>query len=165
MQFPGVFPGILQAVFSAFYVFRSATWRVAGSTCGCDGAFAGARLKLNLRSRISVFSILQPWYSFFRFHASLVFVHILSWFGATNLQNLCIDMLIDPYWSFHASSFFRCNVSYCFLCKADLEHQARLFWCKFYLPITTALFILLKLSLILQSLAIRNVQNFHHCAS
>lgn len=50
-----------------------------------------ARLKLNLGSRIFflAFYTCTTMAFIFRFHASLVFVHILSWFGATFFYRIC----------------------------------------------------------------------------
>jgi len=152
----GVFPGILQAMFSAFHVFGSATWLVAAAACRCDGALAGLGWNWTWEAESFFFFAFYNCTTMvfiFRFHASLVFVYRLP----DLVQHFFTESVRQhAHWSFQASSCFRGNMSWCFLSKTDLEHQARLVLCKFYLPITTAL----SWSIfVLKSVAIRDVHN------
>lgn len=130
---------------------------LAGSSCGLQMWWCPcwARLKLNLGSRIFFFAFYNctTMVFIFRFHASLVFVYRLP----DLVQHFFTESVRQhAHWSFQASSCFRGNMSWCFLSKTDLEHQARLVLCNFYLPITTAL----SWSIfVLKSVAIRDVHN------
>ena len=110
----GVFPGILQAMFSAFHVFGSATWLVAAAACRCDGALAG--LGWNWTWEAESFFLhsttVQPWYSSsVSMQAWYSFIDFLIWCNIF-LQNLCVNMLIGPSKHHHASEATCPDVSY-----------------------------------------------------